>query len=91
MLDDIFRPKLLIHRSNCMEMQKCRFIDVVKASMECANLEDFSADQQKHKEKISEQIQQMSEKCRANVKAAIDSMLNELRDRILSELALDEE
>ena len=54
MLDDIFRPKLLIHRSCCMDMQKMRFVDVEKASMECANLEDFSAEQQKHKEKISE-------------------------------------
>ena len=44
MLDDIFRPRLLIHRTNCMEMQKMRFVDVEKASMECANLEDFSAD-----------------------------------------------
>ena len=54
MLDDIFRPRLLIHRTNCMEMQKMRFVDVDKASLECANLEDFSADQQKHKEKVSE-------------------------------------
>lgn len=54
MLDDIFRPRLLIHRGNCIEMQKMRFVDVEKASMECANLEDFSAEQQKHKEKVSE-------------------------------------
>jgi len=56
MLDDIFRPKLLIHRACCIDMQKMRFIDIVKASLECANLEDFSAEQQKHKEKISEEI-----------------------------------
>lgn len=33
----------------------------------------------------------MSEKCRKNFKEAIDSMLHELRERIISELALDEE
>ena len=44
MLDDIFRPKLMIHRSQCIDMQKLRFIDVAKASMESQRLEDFSAD-----------------------------------------------
>ena len=54
-------------------------------------MEDFSADQQRNKEKTSELIQQYSERCRANVKAAIDDMLGDLRNRIMAELALDEE
>lgn len=33
-LDDIFRPKLMIHRSQCIDMQKLRFVDIAKASME---------------------------------------------------------
>lgn len=56
MLDDIFRPKLLIHRDYCCEMEKLRFVDIAKASQESSILEDFSAEQQKHKETISEQI-----------------------------------
>lgn len=54
MLDDIFRPKLLIHRDYCCDMEKLRFVDIAKASQECSVLEDFSAEQQKHKERISE-------------------------------------
>jgi len=90
-LDDIFRDKLLKHREQCIEMQKLRFVDLAKASTECANLEDFSADQSKHKELVSEKIQNCSERCRVNVKSAIDKMLNELRERIVAELSLDEE
>jgi len=90
-LDDIFRPRLLIHRGLCTDMQKLRFVDVIKASSECQKLEDFSSEQQKQKEKISEKIQDCSERCRANVKYAIENMLSELRERIISELALDEE
>jgi dynein heavy chain, axonemal len=66
-------------------------VDIAKASSECQKLEDFSSEQQKQKEKISEKIQDVSERCRLNVKAAIDNMLSELRERIISELALDEE
>ena len=32
-----------------------------------------------------------SDRCRINVKQAIDNMLHELRERIVSELAMDEE
>jgi len=31
-LDDIFRPKLLIHRQYCCDMEKLRFVDMIKAS-----------------------------------------------------------
>lgn len=40
---------------------------------------------------MSEKIQGFSEKCRNNVRQAINNMLSELRERIISELALDEE
>lgn len=40
---------------------------------------------------MSEKIQSYSDKCRVNVKQAIDNMIHDLRDRIISELALDEE
>ena len=89
-LDDIFRPKLLNHRSYCNEMQKMRFLDLSK-TVECATIEEFASIQQKQKTLVSEKIQTYSEKCRVNVKQAIDNMLSELRERIISELALDEE
>ena len=41
-LDDIFRPKLLNHKSYCNEMQKMRFIDVSK-SLDCATIEEFAS------------------------------------------------
>jgi hypothetical protein len=43
-LDDIFRPRLIIHRGYCTDMEKLRFVDVIKASSECQRLEDFSSD-----------------------------------------------
>ena len=89
-LDDIFRPKLLNHRAYCNEMQKLRFLDLTK-TVDCVTIEEFASIQQKQKTVVSEKIQSFSEKCRVNVKQAIDNMLSELRERIISELALDEE
>lgn len=89
-LDDIFRPHLIKHRHFCNEMAKLRFVDVSK-TLECMSIDDFAAEQQKKKKQVSDAILGFSEKCRLNVKQAIDSMLSELRERILSELALNEE
>jgi len=90
MLDDIFRPHLLKHRAYCNEMSNLRFVDLGK-SLECMTITGFAELQQKKKTNVSERIQAISETCRSNVKQAIEAMLNELRERIISELALDEE
>lgn len=41
-LDDIFRPKLLNHRTFCNDMSKLRFIDLSK-SIQCTSIKDFAS------------------------------------------------
>lgn len=60
-------------------------------AVECMSIDEFASVQQKQKTLVSEKLQGFSEKCRNNVKTAINNMLGELRERIISELALDEE
>jgi predicted lipase len=73
-----------------LEMEKLRFVDTCKNS-ETKTIEDFAQAQADRRKNISEEINKFSDKSRENVRECISKVLHELRERILSEIALDEE
>ncbi len=78
------------HRQYMLEMQKLRFVDPCRNS-ETKTLEEFAKSQEDRRKVISEDISKFSEKSRDNVRECISKVLSELRERIVSEIALDEE
>jgi hypothetical protein len=73
-----------------LEMEKLRFIDPCRNS-ETKTIENFAKAQEDRRTAISEDIGKFSDRSRDNVRACISSVLAELRERIVSEIALDEE
>ena len=55
------------------------------------SIEEFAQAQEDRRKVISEEISKFSEKSRDNVRECISKVLSELRERIVSEIALDEE
>ena len=41
-LDDIFRPKLIQHKTYCTEMEKLRFVDLSKQA-NCMSIDEFAS------------------------------------------------
>ena len=90
MLQDHFSTHLMKHRQFMLEMEKLRFIDPCRNS-DTKTLEEFAKAQDDRRKVISEEISKHSEKSRDNVRECITEVLSELRERIVSEIALDEE
>lgn len=70
-------------------MESLRFVDECKTS-EPKSLDDFTAVQEAQRKKTSQQIKQISDKSRENIRKCIAHVLTELRTKIMSEIALDE-
>jgi len=73
-----------------IEMEKQRFIDPC-LSGNVVTIEEFADLQVNRTKAISDEIQRYSDKCRENIRECISKVLSELRTRIVSEIALDEE
>lgn len=73
-----------------LDMEKLRFVDLCK-NAETKTIEEFVQVQEDRRKVISEDISRFSEKSRENVRECISKVLSELRERIVSEIALDEE
>lgn len=78
------------HRQYMLEMEKLRFVDICRNS-DTKSIHDFSKVQEDRRKVISDEISKFSGKSRENVKECISKVLSELRERIVSEIALDEE
>jgi len=89
-LQDNFSQHLMKHRMYMIEMSKFRFIDPCKNS-DTQKIDFFAAEQQKKRDSTRKEITRFSEKCRDNFRDCISKVLSELRERIVSEIALDEE
>ena len=90
MLQDHFSTHLAKHRTYMIEMEKQRFIDPCLTG-DTKSIEEFADAQVEKTENIQEEILKFSDKCRENIRACIAMVLSELRTRIVSEIALDEE
>lgn len=73
-----------------IEMQKQRFIDSCQSG-NVVTIGDFADMQLARTKAISDEIQRFSDRCRENIRECISKVLSELRTRIISEIALDEE
>ena len=80
----------MIHRGLCLEMEHQRFMDIGQG-LETQSIDDYGGLQQKKRKSVTEKIEMLSTKCRDNIKDGINKVLSELRNRIISEMALDEE
>jgi len=73
-----------------IEMEKKRFVDTCTNS-ETNTIEEFANRQFIKTKSISEDIKFISDKSRINIRECISEVVGELRTRIVSEIALDEE
>jgi hypothetical protein len=73
-----------------IEMEKKRFVDTCTNS-ETNTIEEFANRQFVKTKQISEDIKFISDKSRINIRECISEVVGELRTRIVSEIALDEE
>jgi dynein heavy chain len=90
MLQDHFSTHLAKHRTFMIEMEKQRFIDPCITG-DTKSIEEFADAQVDKTENIQEEILKFSDRCRENIRECISKVLSELRTRIVSEIALDEE
>jgi len=71
-------------------MEKKRFIDTL-ATSNTQTIEEFTQAQYTRTKAISDEIQFISDKSRINIRECITEVVGELRTRIVSEIAIDEE
>lgn len=89
-LHDTFKTHLLTHRDYCKKMEDLRFVDM-GSNIETQKLKEFSKQQAKMRQDTHKRISQFSSKCRENIEACINKVLQDLKQRIDAETKLDEE
>lgn len=82
-LNPILRPTLLIHRKNCCDMEKLRFLDLNQQqyglSADIPKLDEFKSMQEKKRKQVNEKIQEFSKKCRENIREGFKSCIEALK------------
>lgn len=73
-----------------LEMETLRFVDPCR-NQDTKDIKTFTEDQRERRKAIANQITMCSERSRDNIFECIQKVVKELRDRITSEIALDEE
>jgi dynein heavy chain len=73
-----------------LDMQALRFVDPCR-NQDTKDIETFSEDQKVKRKHVSEDIIRCSEKSRDNIFLCITNVMHELRQRISSEISLDNE
>ena len=89
-LHDTFKMHLLTHRDYCKNMEDLRFVDM-GSNVETQKLKEFAKHQAKVRQDTNKRISQFSNKCRENIEACINKVLQHLKQRIDDETKLDEE
>lgn len=82
-LNPILRGTLLMHRKNCCDMEKLRFIDLNQQqygfSADIPKLDEFKSMQEKKRKQVNEKIQEFSKKSRDNIRDGFKACLEALR------------
>jgi len=73
-----------------LDMEGLRFVDPCR-NCDTKDIVTFTEDQKIRRKIVAEDVVRCSEKSRDNVFECISKVMNELRERIVSEIALDEE
>jgi len=89
-LQDHFSVHLMKHRQQMLDMQALRFVDPCR-NQDTKDIVTFSEDQKVKRKHVSEDVIRCAEESRDNVFECIAKVMDELRERIVSEIALDEE
>ncbi len=89
MLQDHFRDHLSIHRRLMIEMQHIRFVDICRGDVK--KIGEFAQAQEEKRAQVEKQIKNQSVKAHDNINKCTQKVLSELRNRIVSEITLDEE
>jgi dynein heavy chain len=90
-LQDHFGPHLFKHRRLMIEMQsQLKFVDVCQTG-DVKTIAQFAEAQIAKRNKVEEEIKQCSNKSRQNIQTCMQSVLEALRGRIISEISLDEQ
>ena len=63
-LDDVFGPIIVKHRSNCQDMKELRVIDMQQKGISTMDLSEFEKRQSETRENTTEKIQKRSDECR---------------------------
>ena len=90
MLQDHFSVHLGKHRSLMLDMEELRFVDSLKNG-DTKDIITFTEGQKERRKEIAESIVKISERSRDNVFECISKVMHELRERIVTEITLDEE
>jgi dynein heavy chain, axonemal len=89
MLQTHFQDHLAIHRRLMIEMQHIKFVDICRGDVK--RIDDFAHSQSEKRNHAEKQIKAQSVKAHENINKCTQKVLSELRNRIVSEITLDEE
>jgi dynein heavy chain, axonemal len=78
------------HRGLMLDMEELRFVDSLKNG-DTKDIITFTEGQKERRKEIAESIVKISERSRDNVFECISKVMHELRERIVTEITLDEE
>ena len=88
----IFQQLLMNHKSMCLEIERLRFIELMRLETgEILGLDDFKLSQEKKRSYVVESLQKYSNNLHQNVRAGVRMILEKLRDHIINEMANDED
>jgi len=88
----IFQQLLLNHKSMCLEIERLRFVELMRLETgEIQSLDDFKLNQEKKRSYVVESLQTYSQNLHQNVRAGVRMILERLRDHIVNEMANDED
>ena len=91
MLQPTFGEHLQIHRKLMIEMSKLSFVDLCNTTPETKTKDEFAEAQEAKRKQVAQQIKNACAKARNNFNTCIDQVLKNLRERIVSEITMDEE
>lgn len=89
MLQPHFRDHLAHHRRLMIEMQHLKFVDICRGDVK--SIDEFEESQDFQRKKVERLIRAQSVKAHDNITKCTQKVLTELRNRIVSEITLDEE
>jgi len=89
MLQNHFRDHLAIHRKYMIDMQGLSFVD--KCCGDVKSISDFEQAQNEKRNQTERRIRAFSATAHENINKCVQKVLSELRNRIVSEITLDEE
>ena len=88
----IFQQLLVNHKGMCLEIERLRFVELLRLdTAEIQSLDEFKMNQEKKRNYVIETLQDYSKNLHQNVRAGVKMILEKLRNHIVNEMANDED